>query len=587
MTHPPHQSAPPARPGQPMPRPMPTPSPQAPQPQAPRQMGAPAGSAQMPVPVAANTPGSPAPRPMMAPPSGGHGYNAQPMPAAPQAPQGYPAPAPGQQAAPYGSPQAPSRPPSGLVQNPSQPAHPGQPQSHYQSSPHGQPPHQDQHYAPHGDPAGYAAELSDHEGGERALPQLSIHAFCEHNQTASCINQMTRDWRMRRTNTKIYMGGLAAAIDYYHKENTPGLIMFESALRGEQLFSQLETLASVCDEGTRVVMIGATNDIRLYRQLMEKGVSDYIVPPLHPLSMIRSLSDVYADPDKPFTGRAVAFYGSKGGVGSSTLAHNMAWTMSERLMQETALIDLDSSWGTTALDFAYDSASGLEEALADAGRLDDALLDRIMVRHTSRLSILPTSSSLNTKPITDSSAYEAILSAVRSISPLAVLDIPHIWNEWTTNILTTVDDVVITTVPDLANLRNTKNLIDFLKAQRPHDTDPILVLNQTGRCRTKEDEISVDNFAGAVGLEPSLVIGFDPDTFSRACNEGKMLAEMKTTDSLVSGLDYLGHRLRTGEFVDPPTAARGGLKLGRKSKSASKSAGKSQSLIGSLLRRKS
>lgn len=570
MTYPPQQPSVPTQPGQPMPRPMPTPTPM----QAPRQMAQPS----MAPPVAANRPAPPAPRPSMAPPAGGHGMAPQPMgqpmgaPGYP--PQGYPQsmPAPAPQAMPYGMPQGQGHPPQGM-------------------------PHQGHTPAPHSDYPGLVEsnpslatpiDTTGREGGERALPQLSIHAFCERNETASCVNQMTRDWRMRRTNTKIYMGGLLAAIEFYRKENTPGLVMIESGLRGDELFSQLESLASVCDEGTRVVIIGATNDIRLYRQLMEKGVSDYIVPPLHPLNMIRSLSEVFADPDRPFTGRAVAFYGSKGGVGSSTLAHNMAWTLSERLMQETALIDLDSSWGTTALDFAYDSASGLEEALADAERLDDTLLDRIMVRHTSRLSILPTSSSLNTKPVTDTKAYEAIITAVRSISPLAVLDVPHIWNDWTTNILTTVDDVVITTIPDLANLRNTKNLIDFLKAQRPHDTDPILILNQTGRCRTKEDEISVDNFAGAVGLEPSLVIGFDPDTFSRACNEGKMLPEMKTTDGLVPGLDYISHRLRTGQFTAPPAVGGSRFKPGRKAKAGSNSeaGGQAKSWITSLLNKK-
>lgn len=579
MTYPPQNPAP--QPGQPMPRPMP-----------------------MPAPVAANRQNMPAPRPPMAPqaapqqtaPQHGHPQQGYPAPApaptyAPQhaqAPQGYPAPAP--QGMPYGAPQG-HVPQAHAPQGHPHPGHaPQAPQGHAP-----QPmPHAGQAPVPHSNYPGLVEsnptlaapiDTTGREGGERALPQLAIHAFCERNDTASCVNQMTRDWRMRRTNTKIYMGGLTAAIDYYHKENTPGLILIESGLRGDELFTQLETLASVCDEGTRVVIIGATNDIRLYRQLMEKGVSDYIVPPLHPLNMIRSLSEVFADPDRPFTGRAVAFYGSKGGVGSSTLAHNMAWTLSERLMQETSLIDLDSSWGTTALDFAYDSASGLEEALADADRLDDTLLDRIMVRHTARLSILPTSSSLNSKPVTDTAAYEAIIKAVRSISPLAILDMPHIWNEWTTNILTTVDDVVITTVPDLANLRNTKNLIDFLKAQRPHDVDPILILNQTGRCRTKEDEISVDNFAGAVGLEPSLVIGFDPDTFSRACNEGKMLPEMKTTDGLVPGLDYIGHRLRTGQFSAPPEMGSR-LKMGRKAKPSGDAGGAGKSFIASLLRKK-
>ena len=432
------------------------------------------------------------------------------------------------------------------------------------------------------------AEAEARDGGERALPQISIHAFCDRNETAACINEMTRDWRMRRTNTKIYMGGLPAAIDFYHKENTPALIVIESGMRGGELFNQLEQLASVCDEGTKVVIIGAANDIRLYRQLMDKGVSDYIVPPLHPLNMIRSISELYSDPETPFVGRAVAFFGAKGGVGSSTMAHNIAWVLAEQQNQETAMIDLDSSWGTTALDFAYDSASGLEEALSEPDRLDETLLDRIMVAHTPRLRLLPTASSLNTKPVFDSAAYENIINAVRSISPLALLDLPHFWSDWTTNVLTTVDDVVITATPDLANLRNTKNLIDFLRAQRPNDPDPLLILNQTGRCKTAGDEIGVEQFGTAVGVEPSLVIGFDPDTFTRACNDGRMLSEVKEAAQIVPGLNYLAGRLRTGQFSDP-VAPEGKSLLRRKPSSdaggASASAG-SKSLFASLLKKK-
>jgi len=216
----------------------------------------------------------------------------------------------------------------------------------------------------------YAPLAEDNrDEGEKPLPSISVQAFCDRQETAHCINETTRDWRMKRTNVKIYMGGLPAAIEFYHKENTPSLIIIESGMRGEELFNQLEQLASVCDEGTKVVMIGAANDIRLYRQLMDKGVSDYLVPPLHPLHVIRSLGELYSDPEQPFIGRVAAFFGAKGGVGSSALAHNTAWILAENLGQETALIDLDASWGTTGLDFSYDNMSGLEEALGEPDRL--------------------------------------------------------------------------------------------------------------------------------------------------------------------------------------------------------------------------
>jgi len=480
------------------------------------------------------TPGAPVPSPTpMAPPTPRPMAAPQAMPIMPTAqPQMQPQPQP----MPVMQPAIPPMPQQGMPQMP----------------PQAQPPMQAQ---PMAAPVMHPDAEVAREGGEKALPQISIHAFCDRQETAGVINESTRDWRMKRTNMKIYMGGLSAAIEYYHKENTPSLILIESGMRGPELFSQLEELASVCDAGTKVVMIGAANDIRLYRQLMDKGVSDYIVPPFHPISLIRSMGELYSDPEKPFIGRVAAFFGAKGGVGSSTIAHNIAWCLAERIQQETALVDLDASWGTTGLDFAYDTSQGLEEALAEPERLDETLLDRIMIRHTPKLSILPTSSSLNQKTVMTPEAYEAVVNGVRSISPLTILDMPHYWCDWTTNVLINSDDVVITATPDLANLRNTKNLIDFLRAQRPNDAEPILILNKTGM--TKTSEISVKDFAAAVGLEPALVLGFEPDIYFEASNDGKMLTEVKAAAQAVNGIDYIARRLKTGNFDSGPIAAVG------------------------------
>ena len=504
----------------------------------------------VPVPVApmphAVQPGHAQPghvQPGMPPQQGGQ-YRPQPMPqaahphaAAPQpAAQGYPQqaglPQPGypQQA---GLPQ-PGYPQQAGMPQPGYPQQPGMP--HPGAAPAAQA--MGQRYAP--------LQQENRDEGEKPLPSISVQAFCDRQETAHCINETTRDWRMKRTNVKIYMGGLPAAIEFYHKENTPSLIIIESGMRGEELFNQLEQLASVCDEGTKVVMIGAANDIRLYRQLIDKGVSDYLVPPLHPLHVIRSLGELYSDPEQPFIGRVAAFFGAKGGVGSSALAHNTAWVLAETLGQETALIDLDASWGTTGLDFSYDNMTGLEEALGEPDRLDETLMDRIMIRHTQKLSILPTSGSLNTKPVMDSASYEAVVNAVRGISPLSILDMPHYWTDWTTNVLTSVDDVIVTATPDLAGMRNAKNLIDFLKTQRPNDPEPILILNCVGM--SPKTEITVKDFGAMVGQDPHIVIGWDPDAHFEATNEGKMLADVKSAASTVQGLEFLANRLRTGSF---------------------------------------
>ena len=430
------------------------------------------------------------------------------------------------------------------------------------------------------------AEEAAREGGEKALPSVSIHAFCDRPDTAGAINQTQNDWRMKRTNMKIYMGGLPAAIDFYHKESTPGTVMIETGMRGPELFAQLEQLASVCDAGTKVVIIGAANDIRLYRQLMDQGVSDYLVPPLSPLGIIHALSDIYADPEQPFVGRVAAFFGAKGGVGSSTLAHNIAWCLSENVGKETALVDLDASWGTTGLDFAYDNTQGLEEALAEPDRLDETLLDRIMLRHTPKLSILPAAGTLGSKPVMAADAYEAVVDVVRSVSPLTILDMPHYWSEWTTRVLTGCDDIVISATPDLASLRNTKNLIDFLRDKRPNDADPILILNCVGMA--KAGEISVKDFGATVGLDPAVTLAFDPDTFTEAMNDGKMLTEIKSGASHVAGCEYIASRLATGRYPvmgKSKSSSPLGFLSGKKDKSAAKD-GSGGSILAKLKKKK-
>lgn len=521
-----------------------------------------------PVPV----PAAPIPQqvqPRMAPPQAGQ-YAPQ---AAPQ-PMPHAAPQPTVPAAPMHQQQMPQAPMyQQQVPQPGMPQgqipHPGNHQGHASATPA---PAMGQRYAP--------LQEESRDKGEKALPSISVHAFCDRQETAHCINETTRDWRMKRTNVKIYMGGLPSAIEFYHKENTPSLIIIESGMRGDELFNQLEALASVCDEGTKVVMIGASNDIRLYRQLMDQGLSDYLVPPLHPLHVIRSLGELYSDPEQPFIGRVAAFFGAKGGVGSSALAHNTAWVLSETLGQETALIDLDASWGTTGLDFSYDNMAGLEEALSEPDRLDETLMDRIMIRHTQKLSILPTSGSLNTKPVMDSASYEAVVNAVRGISPLSILDMPHYWTDWTTNVLTSVDDVVVTATPDLAGMRNAKNLIDFLKTQRPNDPEPILILNCVGM--SPKTEISVKDFGAMVGQDPHVVIGWDPDSHFEATNEGKMLADIKTAESTVQGLNFLANRLRTGSFDMRIKAEVAPTKKGLLSIGGGKSKGESKSMFSFL-----
>src|SRR5690606_21994703 len=85
-------------------------------------------------------------------------------------------------------------------------------------------------------------------------------------------------------------------------------------------------------------------------------------------------------------------------------------------------------------------------------------------------------------------------------------------------------EVLLVAAPDLANLRNAKNLFDFVRGARPNDRPPLYVLNQVGM--PKRPEVRVADFAKALEAQPAAAIAFDPQMFGTASNNGQMIAEV-------------------------------------------------------------
>ena len=314
----------------------------------------------------------------------------------------------------------------------------------------------------------------------------------------------------------MHMGGIAKAVDHFQKLATPNLILIETVDDSRALFAQLGELAEVCDPSTKVIIIGRVNDIGLYRGLVEQGISDYIVRPKSPLQVIKSISNLYIDPSAPPIGRTIAFVGARGGVGSSTIAHNVAWSTAEDYQSDTIILDLDLPFGTVSLDFEQDPTSGLVEALSSPERLDDVLLDRLLQKYTDRLSLFTAPNLLDRDYDMDDQAFETVIDVVRGAAPTIIIDVPHVWTGWSKHLLQTADEIVITAAPDLASFRNTKNLVDVIAGARPNDAAPVLILNQVD---AKASSVQEEQYVEHVGIKPSLVIGWEPQLFPRCCNQ--------------------------------------------------------------------
>lgn len=356
------------------------------------------------------------------------------------------------------------------------------------------------------------------------IPRITIQAFCESPDVAEAIERAAADRLMARARVSVHMGGVAAAIEHYRQTTTPNLVIVESRSSDSLFLAELDQLADVCYADTKVMAIGHANDVALYRELMRRGISEYVLAPVDPVSLITSISGIYGEASSGKLGQVYAFIGAKGGVGSSTIAHNVSWTIARLLRTDVVLADMDLPFGTASLDFNLDAGPGVAEAIQDSSRLDEVLLDRLLTQCGEHLSLLSAPAILEKSYDLQENAIEPLLEVAQSSVPFTVLDMPHLWTAWARNAVISADEIVITAAPDLANLRNAKNLINLLRQARPNDPPPKLVLNQVGM--PKRPEIKPRDFAKALQIEPVACIPFEPALYGTAANKGQMIAEV-------------------------------------------------------------
>jgi pilus assembly protein CpaE len=380
-------------------------------------------------------------------------------------------------------------------------------------------------------------------------PRVSVQAFCETVETAAAVQSAGEDRRLGKAHLTVQMGGMAAAIEAYHTVPTPNVIILETEGRSD-ILAGLDQLATVCDPGTRVVVIGSANDVAPYRELVRRGVNDYVIGPVEPLDVVRSICSLFSASEAVAVGRMIAIVGAKGGVGASTIAHNVAWAIARDLALDSVVIDLDLAFGTAGLDYNQDPLQGIANAVFSPDRLDTAVMDRLLSKCTDHLSLLAAPATLERVYDFGEQAFDSIFDTLRMTTPCIVLDVPHQWSAWTKRALVGADDILIVAEPDLANLRNAKNMLNILKAARPNDREPLYCLNQVGM--PKRPEIDASEFAKAIESQPIAAIPFDSRMFGTAANNGQMIAEIAAGHRSTKMLLQIARRLTgRGETKKP------------------------------------
>lgn len=352
--------------------------------------------------------------------------------------------------------------------------------------------------------------------------RIDILAFTETEQRAAALRDAAGDHRLRRSRVSVHDGGLEVAARHLAGSESPHLLVLETGLHGDRLLEALDTLAHLVSPDSRVLILGTDNDIRLYRQLMGLGVSEYLFGEVRGSELAEAICGIFASDDDRSIARVVAVYGVRGGVGSSTVAANLAHALGKATGEDALLVDLDIWFGTAALMLNQAPRQTVAEALAQPERLDDQVLERFLAKYDDHLSLLAAPAQPYQPAEVDRAALDALMGLLRQSAPYVVVDLPHLWAPWVQDVILDANDLVLVAYPDLANLRDLRNIQDIIGEARGAEAPTRLVFNREGL--SKKGELAAKDFEESVKLTPTAAIPFDAAAFGAAMNNGEPVA---------------------------------------------------------------
>jgi len=367
--------------------------------------------------------------------------------------------------------------------------------------------------------------------------RINIGAFILTDAVRTAINALNDDRLFLRSTVSLVEGGMKTALTDLTNRSTPELLIVETQAQGDALFNELNALAEVCQPGTRVIIIGAENDINLFKTLIEQGISQYFVSTVTSNEIKTAIVNAFADKSASATCRTIAFTGLRGGVGSSVLAHNVASELADIYDEDVIIVDLDIPFGTAALSFNIQPQKTIADAISQADSLDENLLIRYLETGAKNVSILCAPGHLNSGININDRSLERVLNVVKQMASYVVLDVPHMWNSWVQDVLVDADETVVVGIPDLYNLRDGKNIFEFLSPNRGLDAPTRLVLNKVGEA--KKGALADKEFNDVLGMGPTVSVPFDAAAFATSMNNGEMIRKVAGRSKAANSIETL------------------------------------------------
>lgn len=326
-------------------------------------------------------------------------------------------------------------------------------------------------------------------------------------------------------NAAFHEGGIQAATSIMSQQDSPDILLVDLAAC-ETPDAALRSLRTLCDGTTKIICIGAVNDVKLFHSLLDAGASDYLVKPLGAEDIVRALEHAAATRtggEESKSGcRTVLVTGARSGAGVSSLVAGMAWHLAEQVGKNIAVVDLDLLFGTVALAFDLEPSHGLREILENPQRVDSLFIESAVVRATERLSILAAEEMFENPPNIREGAVKLLIEEMGRNAGCIFVDVPGPLLVAHPDILALADHIAVVSELKLVSIRDFMRLAGFLR-DGAHDI-PITVIANKAPARDKP-EVDLKEFSRGIGLPVEFVLPWDPKAVTEAAKAGRAITD--------------------------------------------------------------
>lgn len=360
--------------------------------------------------------------------------------------------------------------------------------------------------------------------------------------------------------SSVQRGTADDAVQYLATHPTPDFLLVDVP-DAASAPAVLDKLADVCDPKVKVIVTSTVDEFSFFRWLTDIGVHSYLLKPIMPEAFGAALESGLAPKgetkiEEPETS-LISVIGARGGVGTTSVALNLAASFALNKQQSTVLLDMEPQWGTISLMLDLDPGRGLREALAKPERIDSLFMERVLLKYNDHLSVLSSEEPLDEAVTIHADAAKTLLKESRKRFSMMVADVPAHIPAISQPLLTEAEHVLLVTDLSLIALRDAMRLSDYLrekiKVKQLH-----LIANRVGL--TPKYDMPKADFEKSVGMPFTITIPFDGDAYGKMAG-GELAVGPKFSTPFAKAYQTLAEKLSgTSEHNAKATGMLGWLK---------------------------